>query len=156
MTIIGYFKDYKRVVTISTDNYTPFSEIVINPETALYKTTDYKILNIEDILENEIIDNNYRIPRTAFFYINKELAVFENFLQNEEYKLFPLGYSGVFRQYHENGNLYKEFFHRNGVIDGDFKTYYYNGNPQFICNYVNGKKYGRQIEYKLNGELYEE
>jgi antitoxin component YwqK of YwqJK toxin-antitoxin module len=156
MTIIGYYKDYKCVVTISTDNYTTVSKNVINPELALYKTTDYKILNKEDILENEIIYNNYRSPRIAFFYITKELAIFDKFLEYEEYKLFPLGYSGMYREYHENGILYKEFFHRNGIIDGEFKTYYYNGNPQIICNYVNGKKCGKYIEYKINGEIYGE
>ena len=153
MSIIGYFKSYKYVVTISTDDYTSVSINVINPDNALYKTRNYKIIEIEDILENKIIDNDYRIPRIAFFYITKELAVFENFIQNEEYKLFPLGYSGVQRVYHENGVLYMEFFHKNGVMEGQYKTFYNNGNPQIICDYVNGKQCGR-IEYKITGELY--
>jgi antitoxin component YwqK of YwqJK toxin-antitoxin module len=155
MSIIGYFKDYKYVITISTDDYTSVSKTVINPDNALYKTRNYKILEIEDILENKIINNNYRIPRIAFFYISKELAVFENFIQNEEYKLFPLGYSGVQKEYHENGLLYKQFFHKNGIIEGEFKTFYNNGNAQYICDYVNGQKFGKEIEYKITGELYD-
>jgi antitoxin component YwqK of YwqJK toxin-antitoxin module len=155
MTIIGYIKSYKNIITISTDNYKPVSNNIINPELALYQTTDYKIISKEDILENEIIDNNYRMSRIAFFYITKDLAIFDNFISYEQYKLFPLGYSGVQREYHENGVLYKEYFHRNGIIDGEYKTFYYNGNPQIICDYVNGQKCGRNIEYKITGELYD-
>ncbi len=154
MSIIGYYKDYRYVVTIRANDYTPFSKTVINPETALYKTQNYEILKIEDIIENEIIDPTFRIKKLVYFYINKELAIFDKFIEYEEYKIFPLGYSGMYREYHENGNLYKQFYHINGKIQGEFLTFYDNGNRQIICDYVQGEKFGRNIEYKINGELY--
>ena len=113
MSIIGYYKDYNYVVTIRANEYTSFSKTVINPETALYKTGNYEILKIEDIIENEIEDPTFRIKKLVFFYINKELAIFDKFIEYEEYKIFPLGYSGVYCEYHENGNLYKKFYHIN-------------------------------------------
>ncbi len=154
MSIIGYYKDYRYVVTIRANDYTPFSKTVINPETALYKTRNYEILKIEDIIENEINDPTFRLKKLVFFYINKELAIFDKFIEYKEYQIFPLGYSGMYYEYHENGNLYKKFYHINGKIHGEFLTFYENGNPQIICDYVQGEKFGRNIEYKINGELY--
>ncbi len=154
MSIIGYYKDYRYVVTIRANEYTSVSKTVINPETALYKTQNYEILKIEDIIENEIIDPTFRIKKLVFFYINKELAIFDKFIEDKEYKIFPLGYSGMYREYHENGNLYRQFYHINGKIQGEYLSFYNNGNPQVIRDYVNGEKFGRDIEYKINGELY--
>ncbi len=154
MSIVGYFKDYNYIITIRTDDYTSVSKVVINPETALYKTQHYEILKMEDIFDNDVDETKFRIKKTAFFYIKKDLALFDRFIEYKEYQLFPLGYSGIHREYHENGNIYREFYHINGVIDGEYRTFYNNGNPQIICDYVNGQKLGRDIEYKINGELY--
>jgi antitoxin component YwqK of YwqJK toxin-antitoxin module len=154
MSIIGYYKDYRYVVTIRANDYTSVSKTVINSETALYKTQNYEILKIEDIIENEIEDPTFRVKKLLFFYISKELALFDKFIEYEEYNIFNLGYSGMYREYHENGSLYREFYHINGKIHGEYLSFYSNGNPQVICDYVNGEKFGRNYEYTINGVLY--
>jgi antitoxin component YwqK of YwqJK toxin-antitoxin module len=53
-----------------------------------------------------------------------------------------------------SGNILKEeYFQNNEIKEGVYKSYYYNGKPCVICDYINGKKEGLFIMYDINGQI---
>ncbi len=62
------------------------------------------------------------------------------------------------RIYYYNGILESEVFEINGLMEGQYKSYYSsnigeNIKPKLFCNYVNGIKNGEEIEYYDNGQI---
>ena len=59
------------------------------------------------------------------------------------------------RTYYENGVLESEVFINNGVMEGQYKSYYNEDiiKPKLFCNYVNGVKHGEEIEYYDNNQI---
>ena len=49
-------------------------------------------------------------------------------------------FTGVKREFHNNGQLGSEGFLCNGVKEGEYKYFYENGQLKEHCFYVNGKK----------------
>ena len=44
----------------------------------------------------------------------------------------------IVRNYYEIGELKEEYFIFNGKKEGEYKSYYYNGQLWEVCNYING------------------
>jgi antitoxin component YwqK of YwqJK toxin-antitoxin module len=138
--------------------------------------SDYDYEN-ENVEENNIIDDplieqqNIQEDINNFFYNNfdtYEKAFHHNFIKDKQYLLYPNGYSGIYKQYNSN-KLYnihqtvyfleEEYFHINGIINGEKITYYYNSDniDDKIVNsktkYINNKREGEHIEYYKNGNI---
>jgi hypothetical protein len=98
-------------------------------------------------LTNDDKINIYIINQLKKAYTNINMAFYENFILDEQYKLFPNGYSGIHKEYEFNYNadgfIREEYYHNNGLIDGIKKIYCRQcAQLEIEENYVNGKKYG--------------
>jgi antitoxin component YwqK of YwqJK toxin-antitoxin module len=60
---------------------------------------------------------------------------------------------GGCKQYHMNGNLFREVTFENGLKVGTEKTYYDTEELAAICHYVGGQKEGDYREWKRDGTL---
>jgi antitoxin component YwqK of YwqJK toxin-antitoxin module len=62
----------------------------------------------------------------------------------------------VVRNYYSENkeNLYEEYFQSNGKKEGEYKSYYKNGQLWRVCNYINGLVEGEYKEYFTTGHLY--
>jgi hypothetical protein len=95
-------------------------------------------------------------------YIEESEAFYENFFEEEQWKLFPNGYSGICKKYEYkyggSGNEIEEFYHSNGKKEGKHKIYYYNFYKNRIkseTNYINGIKCGEELHYDIDGNCIE-
>lgn len=137
--MIGYYKYDKYVITIETDGQI-FENVNEYKKMYCYK---FKVLHIKDIL-NEIyseidkykINNEY--DEKIIFFLKEELAFNYLFFLKNQYKLFPNGYSNIYREYYDDGNLRLEFFHINGLINGKYTEYFPNKLIKIECYYVDG------------------
>ena len=66
--------------------------------------------------------------------------------------------TGVVRTYHdqEQTKLKTEYFQLNGKINGIYREYHDNGELCVEVNYIDGKKNGIYKSYYENGQIYEE
>ena len=60
---------------------------------------------------------------------------------------------GEFKQYYENGDLEYSAYCNNTIRNGTVKGYFENGNISGICNFKDGKSYGKYLEYHPDGKL---
>ena len=91
-------------------------------------------------------------------YIDESEAFYENFFEEEQWKLFPNGYSGICKKYEYKygdwSNEREEFYHSNGKKEGKHKIYYndfYQNRIKSETNYVNGIKLGEEQHYDIDG-----
>lgn len=67
-----------------------------------------------------------------------------------------LGCSNKKTEYFSNGNIQKEYYLKNGILNGEYLTYFNNGNIKSIDLYANGKRIDSTIVYdSLNTQIYE-
>lgn len=52
-----------------------------------------------------------------------------------------------------NRHIKKEYFHNNGIIEGEYKSYYPNGNIKEEAYYINGNLNGVPYLFKLKISL---
>lgn len=103
-------------------------------------------------------------------YIDEQEAFYENFFEEEQWKLFPNGYSGIYRKYNyqfgDNCEI-EEFYHVNGKKQGKQKIFYNDSYKNSYknhykikseTNYINGEKFGEEVHYDHNrnciGKIY--
>lgn len=63
----------------------------------------------------------------------------------------PSNYNGVW-EFHKAGKLIQRANYKNGLLNGEYITYFKNGLPSNISNYKNGKLNGKWILYYDNGQ----
>lgn len=80
------------------------------------------------------------------FYLSEEPAYY--------YNLDRTNYTGLYKVWHHNGTLFKEYNYVKGKIRGIYKEYYSNGNVFLICNYENGRLNGPYEQYYDNEQLH--
>jgi len=87
-------------------------------------------------------------------YIDEQYAFYNQFFEEEQWKLFPNGYSGFCKRY---DNEIEEFYHTNDKKDGKYKIYYnlYKDKLKSETNYIDGKKNGEELHYDDNGKCIE-
>lgn len=100
------------------------------------------------------LDNEY-------YTLNKKtMSIIEDFLRrnpneccvDEEGREFDLNFSGERKTLYPGGNNVKEIFTmQRGVIHGDFKMFYQNGNLQELISYDNGNQTGEKMLWFENG-----
>ena len=101
------------------------------------------------IVYNDYHANNpYLYSSYLHFFLTYEPAFF--------YNLELTNFLGIYKQWHGNGNLFTEFYCKNGVFDGTYKEYHENG--QLWCNftYKNGEKENISRQYYEDGSIYTE
>ncbi len=131
---------------------------IINEETASYTTHKFKVKKIENIGTEEEIDNidfykkNNVYNMHIEYYINKQVAFDEGFISNKNYLTFKNGYSNIIRTYYKSGQLYEEFFQNSGKIEGVYKIFHENGNLKIESNYIDGKDIS-SIVYNSKGDI---
>ena len=78
-------------------------------------------------------------------------------LELRDKKIYVIGedkpYTGIFIDKYENGNLGKERRYKNGVLNGEVRTYDENGQLLLLNTYKNGQKNGPHRGYYDNGNL---
>lgn len=161
--LIGYTKIYDidktpYIITISIEEYKSISQIIFNSDHAIYKTPIFTIIKIDTICGQDVNKiNQYEIDKIysqdMLFWFERNIAFNYKFIENKEYMFFKEGYSGMYKEYLIDGQLRTEYFHTNGLINGECKLYY---NNIFIKTfYINGKLHGEKKQYINNILNYE-
>ena len=109
----------------------------------------YGILNEYYIEDGSIIMNST--------FINDEpdglVTLWFKGRKTSEYSFTNGKKNGLYRNWHQNGKLYKEYTYINDKIHGLFRTWYDNGKLQEQVNYINGEMDGEYLFYSGNGVL---
>ena len=98
------------------------------------------------------------------YYLSKDIVlnIINNNIFFEKNNILDKTFSGIQKSYYKNGVLKSEFFHVNGKIEGEYKTYYNSKlsiiNPQNkiiheTCNYIDNKIDGEYITYFESGQI---
>ncbi len=61
-------------------------------------------------------------------------------------------YTGIHKEYHENGTLKMEMTIADGVIDGDVHLYFDNGKAHELRAYKKGEMHGRWLTWNKQGQ----
>jgi antitoxin component YwqK of YwqJK toxin-antitoxin module len=56
-------------------------------------------------------------------------------------------------EYHDNGNVFREYFIKNKTLDSTFVQYYKNGIVKSTSNYHCGVEQGNFVDYRPNGSI---
>lgn len=163
MSIIGYHKADKYIITIETDDYRPYlkEEEIKSFDHALYETKSFIVIDIEDLngdhydsILDFIIDeaHNYTKIILEFFKI-KELAFYLDFIFKRQWECFLLGYTGHYKEYLNDGTKVLEYFHINGVKNGEYKYYWNNNQIHELYYYVNNVKNGEFMSFYMNNNI---
>lgn len=165
--IIGYFVYNDYVIEIEVlNNLSPLHDInIINAEYATYHTTKYKIISITNFLTmtkvNSDESNYYKINNInehvtmkIDYVLNKDIAIYNTYNNPKNSVLEYLkNKSGIFRNYHKNGQIKIQVYHNNGIFEGEYIYYYIDGSCAKITNFINGILHGKCIEYFYNGQI---
>lgn len=64
------------------------------------------------------------------------------------------GFTGLAKDVNKQGKLIAEYPMKNGKFHGTITEYYPDGKPKSKTDFVNGERHGNNIEWKENGEIY--
>ena len=165
-----YCKYNEFIITINIESYNIYredDEEIIDKNNATYHIKDFIVISIENIISKiqlpeilyEARNDNYILKvgesyekKFIYYFMTYERALIEDFMKNKQYLLYPNGYSGIYKDYYDNGQIKKEFFHNNGKINGFLKIYYENKNNsvKIIQEYIDGVKHGTYKKYHEN------
>lgn len=163
MSIIGYHKAYNYIITIETENYRTYlnEEEIKNFDFALYETKSFIVVDIEDlcgehydVILDFVVDKiyNYTKLRLEFFKI-KELAFHLDFIFKEQWSFFSNGYAGYYKEYLSDGTKIVEYYHINGIKNGEYKFYWNNNQIHELYFYINNIKNGEYTSFYMNGQI---
>ena len=148
MINVGYVPFDNYLITINVllnyDNYVIRNNRMhlLKKDYALYITSNFEIIQIEDINNNNIYleyINIKEVITSLYYYKNKNVA-YDRLIYNTFFGhpyIHKYNHSGQIRIYYASGNLYKEFYHNNNKIEGLYKEYYENGKIKKELNYIN-------------------
>lgn len=161
--LIGYTKIYENdktpyIIIITFESYKCCVDKIFNSDFALYNISQFTIIKIEDICSN-IFDkiNNYEVNKSYSqninCWFNRNLAFNYKFIENKEYLFFKEGYSGIYKEYYYDGKLKTDYYHNNGIINGNVNFYV---NNMFIQTfYIDGRLHGTKKIYQNHILIYE-
>ena len=158
-----YCKINKYILTIELLDDSIHNENRINiiyKDFATYSTNKFKIIYIENMCNNFIIDSifNYKINDIIIhnirYFFSKERAFFDldydyfiesyqqidklyyiNFFREEHLK-----YQGLHRSWYDSGQLREEFYHIDGSFEGIYISYFENGEINNKYMFINNEK----------------
>jgi antitoxin component YwqK of YwqJK toxin-antitoxin module len=122
-------------------------------ETDFFGTDVYERLDKLTALDEDYYELHDGTMTKLEEYIRKHPSEFCVTETGEEYST---SYYGAITTSYPNGQLKEEFTLKHGVIDGDYKTYFENGNPESIVGFTAGEKTGEERFYFENGKLQRE
>lgn len=161
--LIAYTKIYDNnkipyIITIGIELYRCYVDKIFNSNCATYKTNIFTIIKLEDICGQNIEKvNQYEVDKSysqdILFWFEHNIAFNYKFIENKEYMFFKEGYSGLYKEYYIDGKLITEYYHTNGIINGNVNFYV---NNMFIQTfYVDGRLHGIKKIYRNNILIYE-
>lgn len=167
--IIGYSKynnDY--ILEIEVINKIADLYEIINKEFATYLTNKFKVISITNWKSNEHLNeiDNYKINKIIEINCNddntklldynliKELSIYNYFDKNEDEELYLKNKCGVYTIYHNNGQIYKTYFHNNGIEEGEYNEYTCDSVLKVNSFSINGKTHGKSTFYYNEGNLW--
>jgi len=167
--IIGYSKynnDY--ILEIEVINKIADSYEIINKEFATYLTDRFRVISITNWKSNEQLNeiDNYKINKIIEINYNgdyrklleynliKELSIYNYFNKNADEELYLKNKCGVYTIYHNNGQIYKTYFHINGITEGEYNEYTCDGTLKVHSFSINGKTHGKSTFYYDDGNLW--
>ena len=121
---------------------------------ATYNVIIFKVISIKNMITQMLIStaHNFEINKIyedfRSYYLTYDRAFNEKFFENNEFKLFPNGYTGLYNVYDEDGNIMTSFYHNNGCIQGEALIYNNLGFVKYVYFYKNNK-----IKIKYDVEL---
>lgn len=172
---IGYFKFGKHIYEIDVHELRSVynRDTIINPNMALYRTNDFKIISIKSLngtkngkLSKELCGRPY-----IEFYLSKKQAIHQDYHNN------PIHYKQITDQiclYTAEGKLRTKFHIINGLIHGNYyeydftnkiciQKYYINGCIEGIykktystSQFINNNQHGNCIMYEYFADLFDD
>jgi hypothetical protein len=162
MNTIAYANINDHILTILVGhncNYSGFFDIV-DPLFCTYYTKKFKIIKIQSIKTNKIVDkvekkffNDFYILnndydndniiyflsyKKAFYYYLGYIRATTHFEKNKP-KYFEYDICDTYQEWYENGFLLCESYHINGNLEGPYKKYSLDGNLIVDAYFVNDK-----------------
>lgn len=125
----------------------------------VYKEEFYLTQDITRHINMKLIKGEYVTIHRSHkkeLFSTYDKAFYHNFLEEKIWKLFPDGnYYGIIKSYYSNSyNVCFESYYIDGISNGPFKSYNYEGNLMEEGMYVDGKKNGVCTQYTLSGTIY--
>ena len=147
----GYCKEGKR-----DGEFKAFLRNSKNAGSVIYK--DGKI--IKSTLTNFMKENaSFSILTDINYNLNSHKIVSSEFPNGLLETYFTFNKNGILdgenREYYEEGDIKSIFYFKNNVVDGTSISYYQNGNIQEKNTYKNGEENGEGILYYENGNIKE-
>ena len=157
-----YYKINKYILSIELLDDSIHNENrnnIIDKYLAKYETNKFKIIQIENMINNQIICELYSykigdiIIKEIIYFFSKERAFFEldydYYTESYEpidklyyinfYKEYNMIYSGIHKSWYESGQLKEEFYHINGLLEGKYRHYDENNQLQIEYNFIGDK-----------------
>jgi hypothetical protein len=142
---------------------------VVNKQFAKHRSKSAKVLGITDLNGNELkeaySDYNrefkYLLEKTYTiddYNLNPDLVCGKGihfFLSREPAETYLIDKidNGLYKSYHEDGQVSKQCFYQDGKLEGQYLEYFENGQISEQCFYQDGKLEGEHIRYYQNGQL---
>lgn len=102
----------------------------------------YDVNTIDDFI-------NKKMHYPIYYYKSYERAFNHRFIFDKQYLLFENGYSGIYRNYDKFGKLIVEYYHTNGIKEGECRF----GERKYI--FVNGIEINNLINSEWIDLLYQ-
>lgn len=130
---------------------------IYNEDGKIEKEAEYK-----NGFETHLIRGMKRIEYPEGGYLDTE---YKNGRQNGIFKSYDKqgritmdgilddGFSGIVKEYYDNGNIKAEYERKHNKMDGYFKMYHENGTIFQECSYKDGKANGKIKEYYDDGSI---
>jgi antitoxin component YwqK of YwqJK toxin-antitoxin module len=159
MAFTGYtiYNDFIITIKVLDDEPKPYISVIIKEENKLYATyytTDYEIIEVEDV-DGNILNEKVELQGGVYYRLTKEVPI--NKINQKIFfydgNILCKEFTGIQKMWYINGQIFSIFFHINGKKYGEYKQYYSNGQLSLECVYVNNKIEGEYKEYDEEGNL---
>ena len=162
--LTGYYAEDGLIATleINNDSKLQMDDNVVDKKSALYLSNKAKITSIKNILTNEdelsMVIHDFVLKANEIykheelnipFYLDKTLAI--NQTHSSTYA--DKNYTGKFKQFHTNGQIYTYWFFKDGKKEGKCIAYYDDGKKCSEINYTEGRREGLVKEWYENGNM---
>ena len=134
-------------------------ELEFKAKSSLSKTSDIKLCKGDFSSSHHLLINS---ENPEIILSHDKFPVFETtivliisglFSENKSNKNSSILNNGILREWDDNGDLYLEFYMKDGIKNGLCKKWYDNGQIQMIYNYIKGKLNGTQKKWYKDGGL---
>jgi hypothetical protein len=145
-TYIGFTEQRSKIWQIEFELDTP----PVNSN-CHFKVKKFKIISIEDFDgksyrkdTNFAVGSNYYLRKhPVLTFLNKTNLMYYDFY-NKRRHIYEC-YTGQITEYHENGDIYFQYFLNNGILEGNFVVYDKCNNQIESAYFINGKRHGKSI-----------